>query len=129
MIFPRTPAGAVISNVIWDLGTTAITSQASSPDTCEGETVKTALFIQESYPFLEEQTATGTGPHLHAMLDLLGCEKSSHEQIIGTIRADFRRSLAGEGASATTRTEQAQHYYNIVTRRVSTDFYQRCRSS
>jgi hypothetical protein len=45
MIAPRTPAVAAVTNVTWDLGTTAVTSNISSPDTCQGGKEKTAAFI------------------------------------------------------------------------------------
>ena len=36
-IFKNNKTAAIISNIIWDLGTTAISSQTSSPETCEGK--------------------------------------------------------------------------------------------
>ncbi|WP_235956226.1 hypothetical protein [Grimontia sedimenti] len=49
MIFNDIPAAAGISNVIWDLGTTAVSSNISSQETCEGSRVKAAMFIQDNF--------------------------------------------------------------------------------
>ncbi len=47
MIAPRTPAVAAVTNVTWDLGTTAISSNISSPDSCMGGQAKMAAFIKD----------------------------------------------------------------------------------
>ena len=52
--------GATISNVIWDLGTTALTSATASPETCEGFNPDAAAFI-EKY-----KTAFGEAPNFDA---------------------------------------------------------------
>ena len=58
-IFPKNGAAAAISNVIWDLGSTAVTSATLSPDTCSAETVDTAKFILETIDNLESDVAIG----------------------------------------------------------------------
>lgn len=125
-IFDETPVGAVISNIIWDLGTTAVTSQASSPDTCEGKTYKTALFIQQSYANLEEETARGSGKHLDAMLTMLGCDTSAHSDIVTSIRADFAEDVSREGYSTESVQSKAEAYYNNVYQKVSGAYAQQC---
>ncbi|MEM1409510.1 MAG: DUF3015 family protein [Pseudomonadota bacterium] len=75
MIFPddNLEVGAGISNIIWDLGTTAVISAASSPDTCNGlSNVKTALFIERTYDTLEMELAKGRGDNLAALAELVG---------------------------------------------------------
>ncbi|MER2491558.1 DUF3015 family protein [Catenovulum sediminis] len=109
LIFPSVPAGAVISNIIWDLGTTAVTSNASSPDTCEGETVKVAQFIQETFKPLEEETANGSGEHVTAMLNILGCEENVHNSIIKNVRLEYATKL-----ESTEDTQKPQALYNAV---------------
>lgn len=54
-IFTKNETAAIISNIIWDLGTTAFSSQTSSPESCSGASTTAALFINETYPVLEEQ--------------------------------------------------------------------------
>jgi hypothetical protein len=125
-IFDETPVGAVISNIIWDLGTTAVTSQASSPDTCEGKTYKTALFIQQSYANLEEETVKGSGKHLDAMLTMLGCENAAHPEIVNAIRADFSEMVSRDGYSAESVPSKAEAYYNNVYQKVNGTYAQQC---
>ena len=45
LIAPRTPAVAAVTNVTFDLGTTAIISNVSSPETCQGGKALAAAFI------------------------------------------------------------------------------------
>ena len=47
-LFPDTHWAAVTSNVIWDVGTTALTSATASPETCSGAKVEAAMFINET---------------------------------------------------------------------------------
>ena len=54
MIAPKNEAVAAITNVTWDYGTTAISSNISSPDTCKGGQGKMASFIHDSYESLEK---------------------------------------------------------------------------
>lgn len=109
MIFPTVPAGAVISNIIWDWGTTAVTSNASSPDTCEGETVKVAQFIEQTFAPLEEQTANGNGQHVTAMLNILGCNANTHNSIIKNVRTSYAKELA-----SSDQAEKPQALYRAV---------------
>ena len=71
MIFDDNGAAAAISNVIWDLGTTAVSSKVSSEDSCDGKEVKTAQFIQDNYDQVIEETSQGAGIHLTSMLNML----------------------------------------------------------
>lgn len=126
MIFPTTPVGAVISNVIWDLGTTAVTSAASSKNTCEGKDVQAALFIQETYANLEEATARGEGAHLTAMLDIFGCETGSHQGIISAVRSDFAEVVSQPGYAEQAAQEKAATYYSLVKTQVTGAYAQQC---
>ncbi len=109
MIFSSVPVGAVISNVIWDLGTTAVTSNQSSPETCEGETVKVAQFIQQTFKPLEEETANGQGEHVTAMLNIIGCSESTHAAIMQDVRKDYAASL-----DSVAESDKPQALYNAV---------------
>ena len=51
-LFPETKWAAVTSNVIWDVGTTAVASATMSPQTCSGKQAKTAAFIYHTYDSL-----------------------------------------------------------------------------
>ncbi|WP_339386463.1 DUF3015 family protein [Vibrio caribbeanicus] len=103
MIFEDNGAAAAISNIIWDLGTTAVSSKISSEDSCKGKEVQTAQFIQDNYNQVIEETSQGSGSHLTAMLDMLDVEQGQQAQVIKTIRADV---------DADQNSPEA--YYNVV---------------
>ncbi len=82
MIFEDNGVAAAISNIIWDLGTTAVSSKVSSEDSCEGVEVQAAQFIQDNYDQVIEETSQGAGSHLTAMLDMLEVEESQQPQVL-----------------------------------------------
>jgi len=107
----KNDTGAVISNVIWDLGSTALTSGVSSPDTCEGKEAKTAEFIYESFNQIAEETAKGEGEHLTAMLNLAGCASSEHAAVIKSVRGNFANSVKDSVYSNKTTLQKTEAYY------------------
>ncbi len=126
MIFDHTPWAAAISNIIWDFGTTASTTTTTSDQYCSGKSATTAKFIYETYANVEEETSSGSGKHLSTMLNLLGCEKQSHDQIITAVRADFGTSLASRNYATEDKMTKAKSYYDIVMNKVSTSFATKC---
>lgn len=110
----KNDAGASISNVIWDLGTTAVISAVSSPETCEGKEVAAAQFIYETYASLEEQTARGEGEHLSAVLDILACDVQQQQEIVTAVRTDFSSLVAKSDYSTMSDLERSEQFYNIV---------------
>lgn len=116
MVFPTNGAASAISNIIWDLGTTAVTSNISSQDSCGSEKAQTAMFIQATLPVLEQEVATGEGEYVTAMLELRGCEASSHTAIINAVRKDIIQKP----------TDNAEALYNTLENRVVTDFADSC---
>lgn len=100
MIFDNNGAAAAISNLIWDLGTTAITSATVSEESCKGQRIATALFINENYEQIETDLAIGEGQHLNAMLDMLA--PVNRAEVI----AELRRSL--QVAADITTAEKAE---------------------
>jgi len=126
MLFPEVPFGAVSSNIIWDLGTTAVSSAGMSKDLCEGKTVAAARFVTESYANLEEETAKGEGKHLHAMLNILGCEQGAHSAIISSVRNDFGTALRQDTYATSTQNEKAEHYFGMVESAIKAGHTQQC---
>jgi hypothetical protein len=118
MIF-KNDVGAVISNIIWDLGTTAVTSALSSKDACSGKEAKTALLIHETYPALADETAKGQGQHLSAVVQLLGCDTNSASAIISSIRVDFATAVSAKDYDSQAHLIKAQNYYNLVRKSVA----------
>ena len=126
MIFSSTPWAAAISNVIWDLGTTAVTSAGTSENTCEGKEVAAARFIDETYASIEEETAKGKGQHLTAVLDMMGCESRAHGAIISNMRTDLGKSIADDNFAGKTHQEKAYNYYKILQTNVSGSYAKQC---
>ncbi len=128
MIFTKTGWAAITSNIIWDLGTTATSSNVSSDDLCEGAAANTAEFVNESYANLEEETAKGEGEHLTAMLNMLGCDAKAHPAIISNVRSDLQTQISGSNYSKSSRSENAERYFNTVIDEVTQKHASECKS-
>lgn len=128
MIFSQYPVAAVISNVIWDLGTTAVTSNVSSQNTCAGKNAKVAQFIGTTYANLEEETVKGDGQHVHAMLNIMGCESAAHSNIIRAVRADFSNAVRDTTYSEQSAQVKAENYYNIVQAKITGNYALQCQA-
>lgn len=112
MIFPdaNLEVGAGISNIIWDLGTTAVTSAASSPETCNGlDNVTSAAFIQRTYPTLEKELARGYGDNVTALADLVGAEDKT--AFVATLREEMAAEIARPEFAELSYDEKAQALY------------------
>lgn len=118
-LFPETAWAAVTSNVIWDVGTTAVTSATMSPQTCSAQKVKTALFIRDTYEQLAEDVARGQGKHLATALEMFQCGESMHGTVIGEIRADMGKAVAAPGYAEQQHLEHAGQLYNIIEKAAS----------
>lgn len=128
MIFANTPWAAAISNVIWDFGTTAVTSAFSSEHTCSGKRVVAALFINETYANIEEETANGSGEHISAMLNIMGCESAAHQDIVGELRNGLSASAMNASYSGKSVSDKAQDYYQTLDKVITTQYAQKCTS-
>ena len=118
-LFPDTHWAAVTSNVIWDLGTTAVTSATASPETCKGASVAAAMFINSSYDALAEETARGEGDHLTAMLDIVGCSSAEQPEAAARIRSEMAEAVTAEQYAGQSRLEKSSAYYDMMQRSVS----------
>lgn len=114
MIFPKLPVGAVISNIIWDLGTTAVSSAGSSAETCEGEGYAAALYINETFVNLEEETATGQGQYLAGLLDVVNCADAGRQDVVNALRTDYSSVLTSITYEAASSSEKAQAFYGSL---------------
>ncbi len=128
MIFPTTPVGAVISNVIWDLGTTAVTSAGMSKNTCEGKRAKMAMYIGTTYANLEEETVQGDGQHVRAMLNLASCDASAQSDIMRSVRADFADAVRSSAYQQKDAMAKAQDYYALVQAKLTGEFATQCQA-
>lgn len=126
LIAGSVPVLAVITNITWDLGTTAISSAATTPEACHGGAERMAAFINQAAPELEQDLARGQGPYLAALLELSGCSAASQPAITGALRGDLAAALAAPGAATRTRFDQAAGLFNLYTARLQADFGRAC---
>lgn len=106
-ISPDNASRAIISNVLWDLGTTALSSQTSSPSSCKGATVTAAIFIDKTYPILEEQFVKGGGTHVAALMDILQCGESAHQNVIQSVQTGLASSFQEASFASETQLSKA----------------------
>lgn len=112
-IFDDNTTAAAISNVIWDSGTTAVTSATISPETCESEEVKVAQFIDETYDQLAMEAAIGEGEHLTAALGLVGCD-ANNSASVSQLRNDLSTFSADTSYSSMSHEDKAYRFYNSL---------------
>lgn len=125
-LFPNTHWAAISSNVIWDLGTTALTSATASPETCSAKKAKTAQFIFDNYDNLAEETAKGQGDHIVALFNVLGCQASAHRNIIAAVRLDMAKVVGQPSYTDQNIVMKASDYYNVVNSAVEGKFANSC---
>lgn len=114
-LFPDTKWAAVTSNVIWDIGTTAVTSATMSPETCSGKKVQAALFIRDTYPVLVEDVSRGSGEHLRTALNLFDCDAGRQHAAISLIRADMSAAVAAPGYAGQTDIQKSAELYGVMS--------------
>ena len=126
MIAPNNDVVAAITNVTWDLGTTAISSNASSPETCQGGKAKKAAFIHETYPQLAQDLARGRGQHLQTLVTMSGCRADVQPALVKAVRADFAQLAAQPQYAQQTRQDQAAALYDALQQRTEGQFAGAC---
>ncbi len=118
-LFPSTHWAAVSSNVIWDVGTTALTSATASPETCSGKTMEAAIFINDTYESLVEEVAKGEGENVTALLNILDCSSNQHGVTTSVIRSSLGDVVASPAYNETSVHERASNLYMIIDTAVS----------
>jgi hypothetical protein len=113
LMAPQTQWAAVVTNVTWDAGTTAITSESSSPESCKGGQAKTAMMIYEAFPTIETELAQGRGEHLDALITLAGRSDAERAALIASLRAGFAKTVAEPEYASLTRYERAAAFYDL----------------
>jgi hypothetical protein len=126
MIAPTNEVVAAITNVTWDLGTTAILSNASSAENCKGGAAKKAAFIHNAYPKLAQDLARGDGQHLRALVTLAGCKADSQGQVMTAMRGEFAQLTAVAAYAQQSRFQQSEALFTAVNQRLAQDFAQTC---
>ncbi len=113
-LFKETEWAAVTSNVIWDLGTTAVTSATASPQTCAKKQVKAAMLIRDTYVSLVEDIARGQGAHLTAALDTFECRRESHAAVTKDVRAAFVKVVASSEFETKRHLDKAAQLFQLL---------------
>lgn len=113
MIAPNNDAVAAVTNVTWDLGTTAISSNISSPDTCQGGRAQAAAFIYETHATLEQDLARGQGEHLDALLALASCESAQQGAMVSALRTGLMEQAQQPGYTEQDAYHRAEGLYKV----------------
>jgi hypothetical protein len=114
MIFKKNETLAAISNITWDLGTTAFSSNMSSDDNCKGSAVAKAAFIHSSYTALEQDIAKGEGQHLNALMDIMKCDTTVRQDVVKSIRTDFAKTVSTVAYSDATTQQKSKQLYDMT---------------
>ena len=114
-LFSDTKWAAVSSNVIWDIGTTAVTSATASPETCSGEQMEVAVFINNSYDSIVEETAKGSGEHVTTVLNYFGCTQNTQGNVITEIRSTMAEIVNSSEYDSMNHLQKASSYYGVVS--------------
>lgn len=125
-LFPDKKWAAVSSNVIWDIGTTAVTSATVSPETCKAKDTTVAKYILDTYDNVVEETAIGKGEYVTAMLGMYGCDPAAHSNIITSIRSDFGEKLSKPSYTSLTHIQKAASYFNSLTSVINNKYSASC---
>lgn len=113
-IFQETAWAAATSNVIWDLGTTALISATASPDTCSGKNVKAAQFIIDTYDNLVEESSQGKGEHLTTVMNIMECDSATHAIVANDIRKGAASVVNSANYDKESRIEKATRMFSVV---------------
>ncbi|MEH6446960.1 MAG: DUF3015 family protein [Oceanospirillaceae bacterium] len=117
-LFSNIGWAAVTSNVIWDVGTTAVTSATASPETCNGKSVEAAAFIYDTFDNLAEETAKGQGEHIDSLLNILEANADTRDAIIAEVRSGMATQVSSSAYDSLSQVEKASAYYNLVNKAV-----------
>lgn len=106
-IFPTNGTAAALSNIIWDLGTTATSSDISSPESCKGRNSQIAMFIGSTYDKLEVEVAAGKGEYVETLAKMSG-------KSVSEIRSEFSKVVGSEEYTTMTKLEKADKLHTIA---------------
>lgn len=110
---------AVISNIIWDLGTTASSSQITSPETCKGGQPTTAALIYQAYPVVERELSEGRGDYVSAIMDLSGCATEARPAVVDALRAEMSTWVSSDQYAEADRFGKAEFLHNQLSKQVN----------
>jgi hypothetical protein len=115
-ISPKNGGVAAVTNVTFDLGTTAVSSNISSPQTCAGGKVRSAKFIHESYDMLASDISRGEGNYLDSLVALSGKSGSEAEGMKREIRQEFAAVVQSDAYAEMNQMQRSESLFNIVSK-------------
>ncbi len=107
-------AVAVVTNITWDWGTTAVSSGLSSEESCAGGKKKMASLLMNSYAQVENDLARGEGQYLTALQAAAGCQGAQAEAFNAAVRKDFSALAAKPGYTAQPLNVKAGNLFDVV---------------
>lgn len=119
VIAPDNAVVAAVTNVTFDLGTTAISSNATTPEACHGGQASAAAFIFEAYPSIEQDLARGEGEHLSALLKIAGCQAGVDVDVAASLRHDLAELAGSENYSERSAFERAEDLFDALDARAT----------
>ena len=105
---------AVISNITWDLGTTATSSAVTSPATCRGADATAAVYIQQNLKVVQEDIARGSGEHLAAVWTIYGCSPQLRSSLTRDVREAAGPVFSDRGYHMLPIAGQAEALWSTV---------------
>ena len=111
-LFPNTHWAAVTSNVIWDAGSTAVTSATASEDTCNGSSANTAKLIHDKYELLETDIMLVSGSYLDALMASLQCADA--KGLRASVKKDLIEIVSKDNYSTASRVEKSSNLYDAL---------------
>ncbi len=126
MVFPNNGAASAISNIVWDLGTTAVSSALSSPDQCQGSTIQVAAFVARGYDHISRETVVGDGEYLRTLMDGLNCDPAIQAALLADVRDDFAAQLQDAEHAAKDDNAKAEAYFLSLRDVVQVNYSDSC---
>ena len=106
---------AIITNITFDLGTTASISYYSSEDTCYNNKAVTVAFINQSYEILEKEIAMGKGEYFDALTTLAVGQDGNSDEYQAKVRQQFAEVVADDSYLQLSRVEKVEKLFNIAS--------------
>jgi hypothetical protein len=118
-LFPTIGWAAALSNIVWDWGSTALSSALTTPENCNAKKVNTAKLILETLPELEKDIAMGNGKYLTALNKTMGCDATAQGSINANLRASYVSVVSDKAYSTKSNIDRANDLYHSVKEVIS----------
>lgn len=125
-VFPNNGAAAAISNIIWDLGTTAVSSALSSPENCQGTAMNAAAFIQRTHDPLIVETAIGEGEYINTLLTGIACDDAIKPAVVADLRDYMAAQVQDASYAEMDYDAKAESYFMALRDMVRADYAGSC---